>query len=99
MLQQREIDELVQKAVDVLPKAYCIYSNFPVGAALMCETGDIFVGGRPCGALNIVYGQFSIQLRGPTRNAYYTEFYCTLKDNRTKYVVSSRGLAVLKRSK
>jgi cytidine deaminase len=45
MLQQSEIDSIVERAVKVLPNAYNKYSNFPVGAALLTESGEIFVGG------------------------------------------------------
>jgi cytidine deaminase len=44
-MQQQDIDKLVQRAVAVLPNAYNRYSNFPVGAALLTESGEIVVGG------------------------------------------------------
>ena len=36
--------ELCQKAVDMLERAYCPCSHFPVGAALECEDGTVFTG-------------------------------------------------------
>jgi cytidine deaminase len=36
--------ELLQIAKDVKSKAYCPYSKFHVGAALLTETGDIYTG-------------------------------------------------------
>lgn len=35
---------LVQKAIDIRPKAHAPYSNFWVGAALITENGEIFQG-------------------------------------------------------
>ncbi|CAI2357959.1 unnamed protein product [Caenorhabditis sp. 36 PRJEB53466] len=36
--------ELVDKAVDAMQRAYCKYSNFKVGAAVVCEDGEIIIG-------------------------------------------------------
>ena len=38
------IDMLVQKAIAARETAYCPYSDFAVGAALLCEDGSIFTG-------------------------------------------------------
>lgn len=42
------LDAKLQKVLltsrSVLDKAYCPYSNFPVGAALLCENGEIYTG-------------------------------------------------------
>jgi len=35
---------LLQKANDVRKNAYCPYSKFPVGAALLCSDGTVFTG-------------------------------------------------------
>jgi cytidine deaminase len=35
---------LIQSAVDIRARAYAPYSNYPVGAALLVESGDIFTG-------------------------------------------------------
>ena len=40
----QERDELIQSAVDAQKRAYCPYSNFPVGAALRTVSGRIFQG-------------------------------------------------------
>ena len=45
--------ELVQKAVEMQNFSYCPYSNFPVGAALLCEDGTVFTG---CNVENSSYG-------------------------------------------
>jgi cytidine deaminase len=37
-------DELIQSALDAQKRAYCVYSNFPVGAALRTASGRIFQG-------------------------------------------------------
>src|SRR5256714_10363549 len=38
------IDELVQSALDAQKRAYCPFSNFPVGAALKTSSGRIYQG-------------------------------------------------------
>src|SRR2546421_2931400 len=38
------IDELVQSALDAQQRAYCPFSNFPVGAALLTSSGRIYQG-------------------------------------------------------
>src|SRR5436853_957708 len=38
------IDELVQSALDAQNRAYCPFSNFPVGAALRTASGRIYQG-------------------------------------------------------
>lgn len=45
--------ELVQKAVEMQKYAYCPYSNFPVGAALLCADGTVFTG---CNVESAAYG-------------------------------------------
>src|SRR4051794_14620439 len=39
-----DIDELVQSALDAQTRAYCPFSNFPVGAALRTASGKIYQG-------------------------------------------------------
>ena len=36
--------ELIQSALDAQKRAYCVYSNFPVGAALRTASGRIYLG-------------------------------------------------------
>ena len=38
------IEELKTKAAEARAHAHCPYSNFRVGAAVLCEDGSIFVG-------------------------------------------------------
>ena len=45
--------ELVEKAAAMQEYAYCPYSNFPVGAALLCEDGTVFTG---CNVESAAYG-------------------------------------------
>ena len=49
-------EELLQAARDVKEKAYCPYSNFYVGAALLDDTGQVHVG---CNVENAAYSQVS----------------------------------------
>ncbi len=46
-------DALVRQAYAMLPRSYSPYSNFPVGAALLCADGTIFTG---CNIENAAYG-------------------------------------------
>ncbi len=49
--EQRE--QLIAAAVDVRRHAYAKYSNFPVGAAVLTDSGEIFTG---CNVENSSYG-------------------------------------------
>jgi len=44
MLKDELIERLIQKAAEALEKAYAPYSNYPVGAALLTDDGEIFDG-------------------------------------------------------
>lgn len=45
--------ELMDLAFTMLDKAYVPYSNYPVGAALLCKDGTVFTG---CNVENAAYG-------------------------------------------
>ena len=46
-------EQLVSKAFEMLERSYVPYSNFPVGAALLCTDGTVFTG---CNVENAAYG-------------------------------------------
>lgn len=45
--------QLIETAFSMLNHAYCPYSHFPVGAALLCRDGTVFTG---CNIENAAYG-------------------------------------------
>ncbi|MBN1898552.1 MAG: cytidine deaminase [Spirochaetes bacterium] len=47
------IKKLINLAKDAQKNAHCPYSSFPVGAALLCENGNIYTG---CNVENASYG-------------------------------------------
>ena len=48
-----EVEKMREAALAALKSAYCPYSEFPVGAAVLTETGEIFAG---CNVENASYG-------------------------------------------
>lgn len=48
-----KLEQLLDSARQARERAYCPYSRFPVGAALLAEDGAIFVG---CNVENISFG-------------------------------------------
>ena len=53
MPQEKHLENLVQQAIAVMHNAYAPYSKFNVGAALLTDTGRIFIG---CNVENACYG-------------------------------------------
>ena len=47
------VDVLFERAQEALAKAYAPYSQFPVGACILSDTGRFFVG---CNVENVSYG-------------------------------------------
>lgn len=39
-----QISKLIEASHEAKSKAYCRYSDFPVGAALLCDDGTVFKG-------------------------------------------------------
>lgn len=53
MITSDQKQTLIQSALDAQKSAYCPYSNYPVGAALLTEDGTIYKG---CNVENASYG-------------------------------------------
>lgn len=47
------IDDLIKRSQEAEKFAYAKYSNFPVGAALLCKDGKVYTG---CNVENAAYG-------------------------------------------
>lgn len=60
------LEELIRKAFEASTRAYCPYSRFPVGAALLTPGGSIFVG---CNVENASYGLTICAERGALSSA------------------------------
>lgn len=52
-LSDETLQDMIKKAIIVSKKAYCPYSKFEVGAAVLTEKGDVFLG---CNVENASYG-------------------------------------------
>lgn len=63
-----EIQELIRQAFQAQKKAYTPYSNFQVGAALLCEDGEIYGG---CNIENASYGACNCAERTAIFRAVY----------------------------
>ena len=46
MIAQSTLEELKRRAIAASQRAYCPYSNFRVGAAVLTDCGEIFSGGN-----------------------------------------------------
>lgn len=51
--QSRSVERLIETAVEAQKRAYCPYSRYPVGAAVLTQTGRVFAG---CNVENASYG-------------------------------------------
>ena len=76
--------ELVQKAMEMQKFAYCPYSKFPVGAALLCADGSVFTG---CNVESAAYGSTICAERTALLKAV-SEGY---RENWTAIAVAGRG--------
>ncbi len=67
--------DLIKIALDIRSKAYCPYSGFAVGAALLCNDGSVYTG------CNIENSAFS-----PTVCAERTAFFKAISDGKKDFV-------------
>lgn len=67
-------NELIEAAERAREKAYCPYSGFAVGAALLCEDGKVYTG------CNIENSAFS-----PTACAERVAFFSAVRDGERKF--------------
>jgi cytidine deaminase len=51
--QSKSVERLIETAVEAQKRAYCPYSRYPVGAAVLTQTGRVFAG---CNVENASYG-------------------------------------------
>lgn len=66
--------ELVKIAIDAMAKAYTPYSGFKVGAALLTEDGEVYIG---CNIENAAYS--------PTVCAERVAFFSAVRDGKRKF--------------
>ena len=66
--------ELMEQAVEARKNAYCPYSGFAVGAALLCEDGTVYTG---CNIENASYS--------PTNCAERTAFFKAVSEGKRKF--------------
>lgn len=66
--------QLIQAAIDALPRSYVPYSHFHVAAALLCKDGTIYIGN------NIENASYT-----PTICAERTAFFQAVKDGHREF--------------
>lgn len=66
--------EIIEAALDARNRSYCPYSGFAVGAALLCENGDVYTG------CNIENSSF-----GPTVCAERTAIFKAVSEGRRDF--------------
>jgi len=70
------IQKLIQQSVDAREKAYCPYSKFAVGSAILCDDGTVVTG---CNVECIVLGL--------TNCAERTAVFKAVSEGKTKFVM------------
>lgn len=67
--------ELMKQAIEARKKAYCPYSGFAVGAALLCDDGSVYTG---CNVENASYS--------PTNCAERTAFFKAVSEGKREFL-------------
>lgn len=84
MLAEKEIQELISRALEARKNAYAPYSDFRVGAALLSDSGEVYTG---CNIENSAYT--------PTNCAERTAFFKAVSEGvrgfRAICIVGGRG--------
>ena len=70
VVNQKQIEQLIMAAEEILGNAYAPYSQFKVGAAVLTKQGNIFTG---CNVENISYGLSICAERNAIANAVANE--------------------------
>ena len=80
MLSKEKITELIEMAISAKNRSYSPYSNFQVGAALLCKDGTVYTG------CNIENAAFS-----PTNCAERTAFFKAVSEGQYEF----EGIAIV----
>ena len=79
-------EQLVEKAFEAMKNAYAPYSNYHVGACVLCNDGETFKGANienasygatNCGERSAIFGSIT---RLPEERPFYSQFFMSHKN-------------------
>ena len=82
-MEKKLIEDLIEKAIDMMQFSYTPYSHFKVGAALLAENGDIYTG---CNIENAGLSATNCA----ERTAFFKAVSCGVKDCKAIAIVGGR---------